>query len=50
MEMFPPTVVLGLILVASGASMFLGAGIGFFASESLKERRQRKINKTLNNL
>lgn len=46
----PHVVVLGLMLVVAGGSLFLGAGIGFYAATSAADRKQRKLNNSLNNL
>lgn len=45
-----PTVALGWIIAAGGLGTLLGAAIGFYASESARERRLRITNHKLNNL
>lgn len=43
-------VALGWSIVAGGIGTVVGAALGFFTSESLRERRQRRTNRKLNNL
>ncbi len=45
-----PIVALGWIITAGGVGTLLGAAVGFYASESMRERRLRITNRKLNNL
>lgn len=45
-----PIVALGWIYVVGGAGTLLGATIGFYTSEFMREQKLRTTNRKLNNL